>query len=56
MIDMKADMDRDLRGYLRRHPNRTVLVRAEGDGPIYYTVRMEDGTKVSVEPYTMFPE
>lgn len=53
---MKADIEKDLKEYLDRHPKRTITVKTEVRGPTHYIVRMEDGREVPVYPGEMFPE
>ncbi len=48
---MKADIEKDLKEYIARHPGRTVIVKRD-----IYEVQMEDGTAVVVYPGEMFPE
>ena len=66
---MKADIEKDLKEYIARHPGRTVIVKRDiidiGECPVNHTVvvgntryevQMEDGTAVVVYPGEMFPE
>jgi hypothetical protein len=66
---MKVDMEKEIWGYLERHPRRTVVVNVETietgndddfltykPGLIHYTIIMEDGTKTLVPFGSMFPE